>query len=279
VAALAASAFPCAPPGALAAITATETPPLPSALPPLSSADGPAPSSSLPPACPALPYFGLDIECGGGTYVRSLIDDLGTGAGSRAHMVRRRQVKLYTPKCKHRKRFKASSSAWNAVRGLHEPCDAECLCCEGMVLHACVAMRRCGLSARAAAPSASATACLSTCGPLRASAPTPCAVRTKRRRRSLAPTKPADLRLELMAKARVVCELGVPAALHHGIKPIAHCVIFAGVDTGNKSSQVKDYSPVYMKQERAKSGVTHRGNKGQHAAGCVLLRVCIRRPR
>jgi len=35
----------------------------------------------------ALPFFGLDVECGGGTYVRTLIDDLGRGAGSCAHMV------------------------------------------------------------------------------------------------------------------------------------------------------------------------------------------------
>lgn len=32
------------------------------------------------------PYFGLVVECGGGTYVRSLISDLARAAGARAHM-------------------------------------------------------------------------------------------------------------------------------------------------------------------------------------------------
>lgn len=35
----------------------------------------------------SLPKFGLEIECGGGTYVRSLIQDLGRAVGNRAHMV------------------------------------------------------------------------------------------------------------------------------------------------------------------------------------------------
>lgn len=72
-----AASHSCAPPGAIATIAASETPPLPP-----HSADG---SSVV--FCPKIPYFGLDIECGGGTYVRSLIDDLGVSVGSRSHMV------------------------------------------------------------------------------------------------------------------------------------------------------------------------------------------------
>lgn len=33
-----------------------------------------------------LPYFGLDITCSGGTYVRTLIEDIGKQVGSGAHM-------------------------------------------------------------------------------------------------------------------------------------------------------------------------------------------------
>jgi tRNA pseudouridine55 synthase len=39
------------------------------------------------------PHFGLEIECGGGTYVRSLISDLARAAGSRAHMTALRRTK------------------------------------------------------------------------------------------------------------------------------------------------------------------------------------------
>ena len=35
---------------------------------------------------PQLPAFGLQIECGGGTYVRTLIEDIARAAGSGAHM-------------------------------------------------------------------------------------------------------------------------------------------------------------------------------------------------
>ena len=35
----------------------------------------------------SLPFFGLDVECSGGTYIRTLIDDLAREAGSCAHMV------------------------------------------------------------------------------------------------------------------------------------------------------------------------------------------------
>lgn len=33
-----------------------------------------------------LPYFKMEVECGGGFYIRSLIDDLGKDCGSYAHM-------------------------------------------------------------------------------------------------------------------------------------------------------------------------------------------------
>ena len=39
------------------------------------------------------PHFGLDIECGGGTYVRSLISDMARAAGTRAHMTALRRTK------------------------------------------------------------------------------------------------------------------------------------------------------------------------------------------
>ena len=35
----------------------------------------------------SLPFFGLDVECSGGTYIRTLIDDLAREAGSCGHMV------------------------------------------------------------------------------------------------------------------------------------------------------------------------------------------------
>ena len=34
----------------------------------------------------ALPYFCLDVECGGGVYIRSLIADMGEACGTHAHM-------------------------------------------------------------------------------------------------------------------------------------------------------------------------------------------------
>jgi tRNA pseudouridine55 synthase len=40
-----------------------------------------------------LPYFGLNVECSGGFYVRSLISDLGKSCGGRAHMTALRRVK------------------------------------------------------------------------------------------------------------------------------------------------------------------------------------------
>lgn len=42
-----------------------------------------------------LPAFGLEVECGGGFYVRTLVEDLARALGSRAHMImleRTRQV-------------------------------------------------------------------------------------------------------------------------------------------------------------------------------------------
>ena len=35
----------------------------------------------------SFPFFGLDVECSGGTYIRTLIDDLAREAGSCGHMV------------------------------------------------------------------------------------------------------------------------------------------------------------------------------------------------
>eukprot|EP00613_Pedinella_sp_CCMP2098_P082633 CAMPEP_0171994062 /NCGR_PEP_ID=MMETSP0993-20121228/278764_1 /TAXON_ID=483369 /ORGANISM="non described non described, Strain CCMP2098" /LENGTH=200 /DNA_ID=CAMNT_0012647131 /DNA_START=280 /DNA_END=883 /DNA_ORIENTATION=+ len=54
---------------------------------PLLPPSSPSPSSSASSSFPDLPYFGLDVECGGGTYVRSLIADAAEKAGSAAHMV------------------------------------------------------------------------------------------------------------------------------------------------------------------------------------------------
>lgn len=39
-----------------------------------------------PPSFMDLPSFALDVECGGGTYIRSIIDDLGDAVDSCAHM-------------------------------------------------------------------------------------------------------------------------------------------------------------------------------------------------
>jgi tRNA pseudouridine55 synthase len=50
----------------------------------------------------ALPYFGLEIECGGGTYVRSLIDDIckeAGGVGCMTELVRTRQAMFGLEHC------------------------------------------------------------------------------------------------------------------------------------------------------------------------------------
>ena len=70
----------CAPSEALDAIACEEVPPLPEPYPAGSVTCN---SSEFPP----LPHFGLDVACGGGTYIRSLIDGLGKAAGTAAHMV------------------------------------------------------------------------------------------------------------------------------------------------------------------------------------------------
>lgn len=48
------------------------------------------------PALP-LPQVGLELECGGGFYVRALIEDLGRALGTRAHMTALERTKQVNP--------------------------------------------------------------------------------------------------------------------------------------------------------------------------------------
>lgn len=50
---------------------------------------------------PPLPLLGLELECGGGFYVRTLIEDLARALGTRAHMTaleRTKQVRAVRPR-------------------------------------------------------------------------------------------------------------------------------------------------------------------------------------
>lgn len=43
-----------------------------------------------------LPLLGLELECGGGFYVRTLVEDLARALGSRAHMTALERTKQVT---------------------------------------------------------------------------------------------------------------------------------------------------------------------------------------
>jgi tRNA pseudouridine55 synthase len=66
----------------------------------------------------ALPYFGLEIECGGGTYVRSLIDDICKetgGVGCMTELVRTKQAMFGVEHCLRKEDWTAENLARHTV--------------------------------------------------------------------------------------------------------------------------------------------------------------------
>lgn len=65
------------------------------------------------------PYFGLDVSCSGGFYVRSLISDLARACNARAHMtslLRTQQGPFTLPDCLHEKQFSSFEEICKAIK-------------------------------------------------------------------------------------------------------------------------------------------------------------------